>query len=251
MSQAPDRGFFYDQAVPSIILYSCLTYEHYYRLAKDFSDLFPVEPATQLAALTSIVAGQRQRKIVLVFKIYIMNTVIKFIRVVPVLLLFIGSGYAQGSDIGRPSDAILVEMDGYRRVESPLRQVVILFSANSGQLNMKLNIPHYLARYAPPGDNWFATPGLSLDLRMAIDLWQVQDYLTSVKMLTARGTLTLNNVSKPVKVEYIPLLAGTEQDGNFNLSLIIRFSGSDFNLDLPHSGSQFIIRISDLRVNRV
>jgi hypothetical protein len=61
----------------------------------------------------------------------------------------------------------------------------------------------------------------------------------------------MNNITKPVKVEYIPLPAGADQDGNFNLTMTIQFNGSDFNIDTPYNNSHFIIKISDATVNRV
>jgi len=66
-----------------------------------------------------------------------------------------------------------------------------------------------------------------------------------------QGFATMNNITKPVMVKYIPLPAGTNQDGNFNLYMTIQFNARDFNRYTLYSNSQIIIKISDATVNRV
>ena len=93
--------------------------------------------------------------------------------------------------------------------------------------------------------------GLLFNLKININPWQIQDYLTSAKTFVTQGFLTLNNRTNAVKVQYIPLPAGTDQDGDFNLSMIIQFNPGDFDLDKQYKNSQFIIKINDAIVNRV
>lgn len=54
-----------------------------------------------------------------------------------------------------------------------------------------------------------------------------------------------------VRVQYIPLPAGTDQDGDFNVSMIIQFNPGDFKLEEQDKNSQLIIKKNDTAVNRV
>ena len=158
---------------------------------------------------------------------------------------------AQDYNIYQASDAVMLQVNDNMRIESRLQRVVIALSNNSNQLSVRLNIPYPLINYTPPDNTMPSSAGLLFNLKINISLWQIQDYLTSAKTFVTQGFLTLNNTTNAVKVQYIPLPAGTDQDGDFNLSMVIQFNSGDFNLDKQYKNSLFIIKISDATVNRV
>lgn len=183
-----------------------------------------------------------------------MNIIFKCSRIFLVLLLITKCGNAQDYNIYQASDAVMLQVNGNMRIESRLKTAVIALSNNSNQLSVRLNIPYPSINYTPSDYTMLSSTGLLFNLKVNIDPWQIQDYLTSTKTFDTQGFLTLNNITNTVKVQYIPYIplpAGTDQDGDFNLSMIIQFNADDFNLDNAHPGSQFIIKINDAIVNRV
>ncbi|MEO6187678.1 MAG: hypothetical protein ABIO77_02490 [Ginsengibacter sp.] len=94
-------------------------------------------------------------------------------------------------------------------------------------------------------------PELLLKLAVIIDRLQIQEALTSAKKFYTIGHLIINNTTKEVKVEYMPLPSGTEEDGDFNISIIIQFDPCDFNICETGITKQFIIKIENAVVNRV
>lgn len=168
-----------------------------------------------------------------------------------VLLLITKCGNAQDYNIYQASDAVMLQVNGNMRIESRLKTAVIALSNNSNQLSVRLNIPYPSINYTPSDYTMLSSTGLLFNLKININPWQIQDYLTSTKTFVTQGFLTLNNTTNAVKVQYIPLPAGTEQNGDFNLSMIIQFNAGDFNLDSAPPDSQFIIKINDATVNRV
>jgi hypothetical protein len=180
-----------------------------------------------------------------------MKNILNSIEVFLLLLLISKPGHAQDYNFYPASDAVMLQVNGDIRIESRLKKTIIVLSNNSNQLNLRINIPYHLINYVPEDNTMLPAPGLSFDLKMTINPWKIQDELTSTKVFISQGLVTMNHITKAVKVEYIPLPAGPDQDGNFNLSMIIQFYAGDFNLDTPGSNSQFIIKISEATVNRI
>jgi len=180
-----------------------------------------------------------------------MNSIIKCTRIFLILLLITKCSNAQDLNIYQASDAVMLQVNDDMHIESRLKSVVIALSNNSNQLSVRLNIPYPLINYIPADKTMLSSTGLLFNLKVNINPSQIQDYLTSTKTFVTQGFLTLNNTTNPVKVQYIPLPAGTDQDGDFNLSMVIQFNADDFNLDSSPPDSQFIIKINDATVNRV
>jgi len=128
------------------------------------------------------------------------------------------------------AEAVMLQVKGDSINESKLKNAVITLSNNS-QLIVRLN----------------SFPLLEFTLVVHIDIWQIQNYLTSDKVFSTQGSLTVNNITREVKVEYLPLPA---DDGSVNLSLNIQFNSSDFSLIGQKANSLFIIKLNDSTVNR-
>ena len=176
------------------------------------------------------------------------------LKSIPAFLLFIlisKPGNAQDYNSYQAFDAVMLQVSGDTRIESVLKKAIIAFSNNSNQLNVRINIPHHSINYMPGDNTMLPAAGLPFDLTMRINPWKIQDELTSTKVFITQGYVTMNNITKAIKVEYIPSLDGTDQDGNFNLSMTIQFNASDFNIDTPYNNSYFIIKINDATVNRI
>jgi hypothetical protein len=176
------------------------------------------------------------------------------LKSIPAFLLFIlisKPGNAQDYNSYQAFDAVMLQVSGDPHIESILKKVIIALSNNSNQLNVRINIPYHSINYIQGDNTELSTGGLPFVLTMPINPWKIQDQLTSTRVFIAQGMVTMNNITKALKVEYIPLPAGTDQEGNFNVSMTIQFNARDFNLDTPYNNSQFIIKISDATVNRV
>ncbi len=179
-----------------------------------------------------------------------MKNITRCIRMLLLLLLLTKSGTAQDYNVYQASDAVMTQVSGDIRIESRLKKAIIALSNNSNQLNVRINIPYHSINYIQE-DTLLSVTGIPFDLKMTINPWKIQDELTSTKVFITQGFITMNNITKAVQVEYIPLPAGPDQDGNFNLSMTIQFNAGDFNMDIPYNNSHFIIKITDATVNRV
>ena len=146
------------------------------------------------------------------------------------LLSITGSLNAQDYSNYKGAEAVMLQVKGDSINESKLKNAVITLSNNS-QLIVRLN----------------SFPQLEFTLVVHIDIWQIQNYLTSDKVFSTQGSLTVNNITREVKVEYLPLPA---DDGSVNLSLNIQFNSSDFSLIGQKANSLFIIKLNDATVNR-
>ncbi|MCW3089801.1 MAG: hypothetical protein JWP81_870 [Ferruginibacter sp.] len=168
-----------------------------------------------------------------------------------VLLLIAKCSNAQDHNTYQAADAVVLQVNENTRVENRLKGAILTLPNNSTQLNLRLRIPSHLINYNPADNAGVSSPGFSFNLKINIDPHEIQEYLTSAKTFVTHGLLTLNGTTKQVMVEYMPLPNGTELDGDFNLSMNIRFSPGDFNLDDQHTNSLFIIMINDTPVNRI
>jgi len=179
-----------------------------------------------------------------------MKNIFKSISALLLVIFISKATRAQEYDFYRSVDAVMVKVNGNSNIESELKKVLIVLPNYSNQLNVRINIPYYSIDYIPD-DTALLNTGLLFDLTMEVNPWKLQDDLIPTKSFTTDGFVTMNNVTKTVRIEYIPLPADSGQDGEFNLSLIIQFNAADFNLDTIPSNSYFIIKINDATVNRV
>ena len=169
----------------------------------------------------------------------------------PFLLLMAESCMTQDYNTYKASDAEMVQVNGTDHTSSILKGTVISLSNSSNLLMIRLRIPNQSINYIPADDSMSSSPGLPGVLKMTINPSQVQDELTSEKVFKAQAFLTLNNITKAVMVEYKPLPAGPDQDGDFNLTMTIQFNAGDFNLGDKNKNALYIIKIGNATVNRI
>lgn len=169
----------------------------------------------------------------------------------PFLLLIADACMAQDYNTCKASDAEMVQVNGNDHTSSILKGTVISLSNSSNLLNIRLRIPYHSINYIPADDSMSSSPGLLCVLKMTINPSQVQDKLTSEKVFKAQAVLTLNSISKAVMVEYKPLPAGPDQDGDFNLTMTIQFNAGDFIPGEKNKNALFIIKIGNAAVNRI
>lgn len=181
-----------------------------------------------------------------------MNNLIKYAPAILVMLVTSNSVKAQRYDnIYRGADADMLQVQGNSRTEHILKGATIILPNSSDQLNVTLNIPHNIINEKQAADSGFSSPDLAFHLKVDIDRTEIQDHLTSGKIFDTHGFLTLNNITKAVTVQYTPVVSGTEENGNFNIYLVIQFNPVDFSLEPPDTNAQFVIKINDAKVNRV
>ncbi len=167
-------------------------------------------------------------------------------------MLFINTtAFAQHYDnIYRVADADLVRLQGTNRVEYSLKGATILFPNGSGQLNVTLNIPYGIVDKDAAIASGIFSKRILFSLKVDVDAGEIQDNLTSSRVFRTSGILSLNNIMKAVEVSYIPMPSGTEDEGSFNINVIVKFYSDDFNLAVPDGNEQFILKINDAQVNR-
>lgn len=154
-------------------------------------------------------------------------------------------------NVYRTTEARLVLVQGTNSIENILKKVLVILPNGSNQLNVSVNIPYSTVANKPVDDPDIVNPGYLLWLKVNIDVNEIQDVLTSAKTFNTHGFLTLNNITKVVEVSYVPMASGTDQNGNFNVYMTVRFRPADFNLDAPGGNKEFMMNINNAKVNRV
>jgi hypothetical protein len=122
---------------------------------------------------------------------------------------------------------------------------------NYHQLEVTLYLPLQSISFQPENSYDHSSSGIPCNLKINVNTWQIQSYITSTKWFVNEAPLLLNNITKAVLVDYMPLPVGPDHDGNFNLSMIITFHPQDFNLQGVNQNSKCIIQISEAGVNRI
>ena len=148
-------------------------------------------------------------------------------------------------------DAVMLQEKGNQTIEQVLlNDVTIILPNSSNKLSVLLNIPYSTINNKFVVDST-RFDGLLLNLTIDINPIEIQENLTSTKTFITHGLLSLNGITKWVTVSYMPVASGTEEDGNFDISMVIQFNTTDFNLDIPDNNRQFQFKIENAKVNRV
>jgi hypothetical protein len=165
------------------------------------------------------------------------------------VLMAISVNAQRYNNIYRAADAdIIQEGSGNEHI---LKGATIILPNGSNRLNLALHIPYETFDSKPVDNSEFLSPGYQFNLKVNIDPIEIQRVLTSVKSFLTQGFLTLNGITKPVKVSYIPIESGADENGNFNIYMSIQFGAADFNLDVPDINTQFVLKINNAKVNRI
>jgi hypothetical protein len=166
------------------------------------------------------------------------------------LLLFSKRINAQNYNDYRDAEAVMLQENGDVYSEKKLEGAIVALPDNSNQLIVRLHIPYSLINEDAAEDTLNYLPDYHFNLKMEIGYWKIQESLTSGKTFETDGYLTLNQITKLVMVEYTPLPSLTDQDGGFNLNLIVGLNPADFNLGAGDKNKRIIVRIGDAPVNR-
>lgn len=163
-----------------------------------------------------------------------------------------GSIHAQRyEDTYRAADADMLQVQGNNSIEHVLKGATIILPNGTNQLNVMIKIPYGVFDNKPIDNAEHLSPLYQFNLKVNIDPSQIQEVLTSSNTFLSQGSLTLNSITKPVKVSYIPMVSGTEENGNFNIYICTQFNVADFGITDSGSNSQFIFKINHGKVNRV
>jgi hypothetical protein len=180
-----------------------------------------------------------------------MKTFISKISLIIVLMLITKCNNAQNYNDYRDAEAVILQVNGNVYSEKNLEGAIIVLPNYSNQLFVRLHIPYSFINENAAEDTVTLLPDYFFNLRIKIDSWKIQESLTSGRSFETEGYLTMNHITKLEMVEYTPLPSLTNQDGGFNLNIIIGFSPGDFNLSVRNSETKFFIRIGDAHVNRL
>jgi hypothetical protein len=135
--------------------------------------------------------------------------------------------------------------------EQPINMALVTLPESSSQITLTMYVPDSVLERVSNKEINAPSPKTSIKISFDIDRDAIQQTLTSSKTFSALATITINNISKETAISFTPLIAGTEEDGNFNLSAAITFKPSDFNLVQPVTDAQLMIRLTDAPVNRL
>ncbi|HTE09437.1 MAG TPA: hypothetical protein VK645_00680 [Chitinophagaceae bacterium] len=135
--------------------------------------------------------------------------------------------------------------NGKEWVEKKLPPSVITFSDYSGQIEIKTIVGSLAAQQ---GDS--AAAADYADFTMNLDRDRLPEQIAAAKTFTTTGTLTINNLSKKITAQYI--LEPRNSGEGFGISVIIRFSAADFNLQMKGepANESLIVRVSSGYLNK-
>ena len=151
---------------------------------------------------------------------------------------------AQEYAIHQTCEASLIFLNHNKNRDEKLPGTVITLSNYSHQLEIR-TVLFSMTAYSERSNFSQFEPPVSLDLKMIVSPNNMQRYLTSGKVFTANGILQLNNISKPVTLQYTPYPEGTEDKGQMLISLIVTFNLSDFFPgEFPDESIAFVVNNS-------
>lgn len=151
----------------------------------------------------------------------------------------------------RTTAARLVQVNGTDNSSVILQKALVILPNGSNELQVSVHIPYSIVANTNEGDSDILNPGYTCRLKVTLNLNEIQDVLTSAKTFTLKGMLTLNNITSPVQVSFIPVASGPDENGSFSVFLTARFSLADFNLDVTDSRKEFLLYLNNAKVNRV
>jgi hypothetical protein len=154
-------------------------------------------------------------------------------------------------DTYRSADADMLQVQGNNSIEHVLKGATIILPNGANQLHVTIKIPYEVFANRPIDNAEFLSPAYQFNLKVNIDPGQIQEVLTSARTFLTQGFLTLNNMTKPVKVSYVPIVSATNEDGNFNIYIYTQFNAADFGIRDSSSNSQFVLKINNGKVNRI
>lgn len=148
------------------------------------------------------------------------------------IIALILSGFTSDAQMYYTSNgAEVIENNGKDWIEKKLPPAVIVFSDHSGGAELKEDlsslietIPASITQLRPE-INDFA------DFKMKLDKQQLVSQLYTGKVYNETGFLKINNISKPVPVQYLLDPSGDVENG-FTMSMIIRFTPKDFGISV-------------------
>ena len=172
----------------------------------------------------------------------------KKIELILLLILLALVATAQQYATFQTSEASITTLGQDSIKNEKLPGTVITLSNYSHQLEVNTVLPVIMVNPDQDNVNYPELP-ISLNLKMFVAPNRMQRYLTSEQVFTTNGILKLNNISKPVSVQYTPYPADTEDNGQMLVSLIVTINLSDFFPgELPNKSIAFVI--SNGKVNR-
>ena len=147
------------------------------------------------------------------------------------------------------SNFTLLKINGERYEEKIFPGAIVTLLTSGGQLNVTGSVPFAVYNCDQINGVLQMPNELLFVLRMHVNVDEFQNYLNTGKGFTTREQLTINGITRIVTVQYMPLPADPSLNGE--ISTNIRFKASDFNLKTTDKNSQFVIRITNARMNRI
>ncbi len=179
-----------------------------------------------------------------------MKSLMKFLMVL--LLVLPKNGHLMAQEYYntyKAVEAVMLQTDGTQKTVRVLNSAMIVLPNNSDKLEVFLNIPTDFRDSAFGSDtSQMMSP---MELSFDIDRIAIQQNLTSSATFFGHALLSLNGIRKWITVMYTPIASGTEEDGNFHISMVIQFDATDFNIGLPGNKNHLQFTIANARVNIV
>ena len=180
-----------------------------------------------------------------------MKRILKFfVLLLPVIFLHL-TGAAQNIERYKLSDADITRIDTNQNAKNFIKKALVLLPKNDNHLSLKLKINSDTIEENFLEDLGGSFPDSLVEISLPIDRSQIQEALTSSKTFRTTCDLTFNNITKEVNIAYMPIASGTEEDGNFNLSVLLEFDSCNFSDCESGTKRRIIIKLDNAVVNRL
>jgi hypothetical protein len=150
------------------------------------------------------------------------------------------------------SSTELLQNNGKDWVQKKLPSSIIVFSDNSGQAELKMDISSLIEKDTLS----IASPRSEInnlaDFKFNLDKQKIIAQLYSGQIFNTTGFLTINNIMKRVALQYFLRSSGDYENG-FTISVIIRFIPKDFNIKFTGEPENIptLLRIDDGVVSEI
>jgi len=132
-----------------------------------------------------------------------------------------------------------------------VKSTTVFFENGTNNLKVQAKIPATFIQVVNADSINVAGKEYLFELVVPIKPNEIQQKLTSTKNYSTYGTLTFNNVTNKVAVEYLPIISGTNQQGDFNIFLSVIFFGSSFGFAVLPGQDRLMFAVTNAKVNRL
>ena len=176
---------------------------------------------------------------------------IKLVLSFLLIFLIVSLGKAQDKNSFQVEEGYVQKINGDSSNEMVLKKVLVILPESANILHITAFSLYNLNEATIAKESPFSSTGPAFTLTFEIDRSLIQEYLNSAKTFHAHAHLTINGITKDVLIDYVPSPSGTEEKGDFKISVFIQFNSCDYNPCESGNEKLYLIKIRNASVNRV